>query len=296
MSAMDEVVIDELRWPRMFGSMRRAGMYRRCGCAGCPPCRNAAQRLLRGIARYPQLSALYRPDQWGNRYRMLSRNIGQRRVSVLADMDGDAPTVVDVAVGDTPMDAPLDARRDDALPDDGPMPDGDSSQGASDEPAEELDLQSLLARKIPKALKSRGGGALVRDVLLTQGIPAVSTPTKPMIFSKPISVAALNAPGGLSTLSNGPGVYIAQWGNGQYFGKANHLRSRISEHLEAINRYVWTPSQFRFYVLATPGDPRAIEKQVLTALNDLVGTGTEPVAARFRMLGMTNKQREFEFL
>jgi hypothetical protein len=291
MSAFDEVVIDEVRFPRMFGSMRRAGMYRRCGCAGCPPCRNAAQRLLRGIARNPQSSAPYRPERWGNRYRMLSRNIGRRRVNVLADMDGAAPTVVDVAVGDAPNASGVD----DAAVVDPPMADADTSQVASDEPAEELDLQSLLARKIPKTLKTRDNTQLVRDVLIAKGIAVASPAGKPMILSKPVSVAALSAPGGLNALPNGPGVYLAQWGNGQYFGKANHLRSRISEHLEAINRYVWSPSQFRFYVLPIQGDPRPVEKQVLTALSDLVGTGKETVAARFRLLGMTNKQREFEF-
>ncbi len=292
MSAFDDVVIDEVRWPRMFGSMRRAVMYRRCGCAGCPPCRNAAQRLLRGIARHPQASAPYRPEQWGNRYRMLSRNIGPRRVNVLADMDGDAPTVVDVAVED----APGDALADDAAAVDAPIADADTAQAASDEPAEELDLQSLIARKVPNTLKARDNVTLVRDVLASKGIPIASPSGKPMILSKPISVAALSAPGGLNALPNGPGIYLAQWGNGQYFGKANHLRSRISEHLEAINRYVWSPSQFRFYVMPIQGDPRPIEKQVLTALSDLVGTGKETIAARFRMLGMTNKQREFEFL
>jgi hypothetical protein len=291
MSAFDEVVIDEVRFPRMFGSMRRAGMYRRCGCAGCPPCRNAAQRLLRGIARNPQSSAPYRPERWGNRYRTLSRNIGRRRVNVLADMDGAAPTVVDVAVGDAPNASGVD----DAAVVDPPMADADTSQVASDEPAEELDLQSLLARKIPKTLKTRDNTQLVRDVLIAKGIAVASPAGKPMILSKPVSVAALSAPGGLNALPNGPGVYLAQWGNGQYFGKANHLRSRISEHLEAINRYVWSPSQFRFYVLPIQGDPRPVEKQVLTALSDLVGTGKETVAARFRLLGMTNKQREFEF-
>lgn len=289
MSAFDEVVIDEVRFPRMFGSMRRAGMYGRCGCAGCPPCRNAAQRLLRGIARSPQASAPYRPDQWGNRYRTLSRRIGRRKVSVLADMDGAAPTVVDVAVGDSDApsfdDARVDMDADGAGAGSAPI-DADahaSADAGGDDSQGELSLSKLISDGVPDASTAIGSTAKLRK--LVAEIPRTRFPK----FTLVENTDASDAP-------DTPGLYLIQWPGGQYLGKSNQLRSRIRQHLAALQRYRVTRSLYKFYFAKVSGNVRQVEKQILTELVKTAGSGDEQIEKKFFLLGMTNKQREFEFL
>lgn len=114
----DEILVDELRFGRMFNRLQRAGMYRRCGCAGCAPCAESAQRLLRGVAQSGSFSGYYQPDRWGQRYRVYQRPLGSGTVNVLTDT-ADQPTVVDVRVD----------------PDDGPQ--------------EEYSLGNVLMRQAP---------------------------------------------------------------------------------------------------------------------------------------------------
>lgn len=97
MAPNDEVLVDELRFGRMFQRLQRAGMFRRCGCAGCAPCAESAQRLLSGVAQGGRFSGYYRPERWGDRYRVYERPTHSGTVSVLTDM-AQQPTVVDVNV------------------------------------------------------------------------------------------------------------------------------------------------------------------------------------------------------
>lgn len=274
MSAFDEVVIDEVRFPRMFGSMRRAGMYRRCGCAGCPPCRNAAQRLLRGIARSPQASAPYRPDQWGNRYRTLSRRIGRRKVSVLADMDGAAPTVVDVAVdndGTGALDVPTATSVSDA-----PNSDVAFDSSADDAAPDQELLGDMLIKKGPRLTS-----LVTRLNAITDGPGG-----QPLNFSGPYRADRLTA---LKMAPNvrGKGLYLIQWKAGHYFGKADMLLKRLAGHVQAIKRYGVDTSEYSIWFAATKSDPRVIEHTILTLV--------EASFPKFRNTGLTNLNREFEF-
>ena len=269
MSSNDEVLFNELFWPRISGKMQRRGIFRRCGCAGCPPCRAAAQRLLRGIVRSPQQSAPFRPDVWGDRYRVFSRALGPRTFNVLTDMSAQ-PTVVDVNVADSDFSAADDAGNVNSAH----RP--DTPDGTNVDDQEEVALGNLLAQRLPipgKALKDK-----------------VEASAK-LIFAGPISVANLNQNGGRLAIPSSPGIYLAQWLNGQYLGKADNLRSRISDHLQAINRFVTNPQFHRFYYYAT-NDPRATEHRILKTLVALPGPSAGKVAQNFRLLGMTNKQTE----
>lgn len=273
MNTADEVMVDEVRLPRMFRKMRSAGLYRRCGCAGCAPCVDSARQLLRGIAASAQSVRPYRPERWGNRYRMFSRLLGPRMVDVLADVSA-APTIVDVNVHPAPDSEP---------PDDAPEP-ADADAGGEGE----LPLATLLARRIPADLTARGSTRPLRDLVASAGIPGVPA----ISFAPPLGMAALTAAGGLARLPTGPGLYLVQWNSGQYLGIARSLRSRIAQHVDSLQRLVRNPSHYRFHVAAVGGDPRAVEKQVLTALANLVGSERDPVASRLARLGLTNRQRE----
>ena len=281
MSSNDEVLFHELYWPRISGKMQRRGMYRRCGCAGCPPCRDAARRMLRGIVRSPQQSVPFRPDVWGDRYRVFSRALGERRFNVLTDMSGQ-PTVVDVNVNVADGDGDGDASAADTrgIADNTSYGNAahlhDAPDIANVDGQEEVALGSLLAQRLPIP------SATLKD--------KVEASTK-LIFTGPISVLNLNQNGGRLAIPSSPGIYLAQWANGQYLGKADNLRARISEHLQAINRFVTNPRLHRFYYCVT-NDPRAAEHQILNTLVALLGPSAGKVVQHFRLLGMTNKQTE----
>ena len=283
MERLEEVEIDEMRLPRIFSAMRRGGLYSRCRCAGCPPCLDAARRLLRGIANSSQTSSPYRPERWGDRYRTLSRTLGPRVVSVLTDMSA-TPTVVDVNVRPAEDSGGAQAGA-------GSLPDSWDSDAGDGGVHGELPLNGLLAARIPAALRTRDGSEPLKDLVGKKGIPGVPS----ILFKGPFTVGALNRPGALDAIHRGPGLYLAQWGAGQYLGMAHDLRTRIPQHLEAINRFVRNARDYRFYIAPLGGDPRPTERRILEALVALVGTNRDSVASRFARLGMTNRQREVEF-
>jgi predicted GIY-YIG superfamily endonuclease len=97
MSAEFEYEIDEVRMPRMFANMRKAGMYRRCACAGCGPCRSQAQSLLRRVSRYGRSRGSFNPQRWGDRFQISSARVGNRLMNVLTDFGGGVPRVVDTS-------------------------------------------------------------------------------------------------------------------------------------------------------------------------------------------------------
>ena len=270
MATLDEVVVDEVRFRRMFNTLRRGGMYRNCGCAGCPPCRNAAQRLLRGIARSGSVGGLYRPQQWGNRYRIFTRPLGSRVVSVLADMSAQ-PTVVDVNV-----DSPNDVNTSAAMST-GPYGDtlnggtpgmGGPSDAMDEPPQDEVSLGTLLSRRLPSS-----ASAALRGYV--QG------------FSSPVSFQRVQS---IANVPTTRGLYVLQWSTGQYLGKADNLRQRLAQHQGAMRRYGLNPFFYQMFVANTGTDPRPIEHGILTKLAQQVGGVTQ-----FSRLGMTNKNTELEF-
>ena len=239
MAHHSEVLVDELRFGRMFNRLQRAGMYRRCGCAGCAPCAESAQRLLRGVAQNGGFSGYYQPDRWGQRYRVFQRPLGVGTVKVLTDM-ADQPTVVDVNVEQ----------------DDGPQ------QG---EPQEEVSLGNVLMRQ-----------ASTKHRLAVEGVSRQF----PLRF---LEVSQMHR------VSEGPGLYVIQWPGGQYFGKADRLRRRLLEHSAHMLRYGLNPATRKWYVAHTPGSPRTMEHQILTALASHVGG-----PGNFKALAMTNQRTELE--
>lgn len=234
MSNHDEIMVDELRFGRMFNRLQRAGMYRRCGCAGCAPCAESARRLLRGVAQSGVFSGFYQPDRWGQRYRVYQRPMSGGTVNVLTDT-ADQPTVVDVSVE----------------PDDGSQ--------------EEVSLGNVLMKKAPDRHRV--------------AVEAVSRQF-PLRFREVTQ---------LQRVSEGPGLYVIQWGSGQYLGKADRLRRRLLEHSALMLRYGIDPSTRKWYVAHTPGSPQTLEHQILKALASLVGG-----PGNFKALAMTNQRTELE--
>jgi hypothetical protein len=249
MAPNDEVLVDELRFGRMFQRLRRAGLYRRCGCAGCAPCAEAAKGLLRGVAQSGRFSGYYRPERWGERYRVYERPTHSGTVSVLTDM-AQQPTVVDVNVA------------------------------SDDMPQEEFTLGDLLEKRLPP-----GASPDLKKFVRTELVPKVPGPEpkklKPLIFLE----ASWDSP-----LPETSGLYVIQWNNGQYFGKADILRRRLMEHRTAMLRYGLNPANFQIYY-AKLADPRAVEYDVLTAISKKLGG-----VKHFGRVGLTNRQTELEFL
>ena len=290
MSSNDEVLFHELYWPRISGKMQRRGIYRRCGCAGCPPCRDAARRMLRGIVRSPQQSVPFRPDVWGDRYRVFSRALGERTYNVLTDMSAQ-PTVVDVNVADSSAD-PNDANdANDAPAYDSPHDSGVAADADADTSvAEELSLRQLIAQRVP------GNPTLANKVLgmtVTDDAGA-KLDLRTIQLSKPRSMDDLAKRAGLNQIPAQSGIYLLQWPGGQYLGMGNNLQHRIRSHLQGLKRFTTDLRPFRLFYAVLKGDVRATEKAILQSLLRLSGPASESVESRFLRLGMTNQQTEFE--
>jgi hypothetical protein len=279
MTSLDEVIVDELRFPRMFNTLRRGGMYRRCDCAGCPPCRNAAQRLLRGIASSGKPAGFYRPEQWGDRYRVYSRPLGSQTVSVLTDMSTQ-PTVVDVNVGDS---------------------NDDTATQLTDGQDEEFALRALIAQGLGPSTQK-----FAQQVKQMQVIDKDNNRVdlRTIRFSKPFTMDSLNTTNGINQIPKARGIYLIQGPSGQRLGEAGadhmrDLRSRIQEHVNAYRKKHGAASLPSYRVYYSIQDkPRIIENAILTALTKLKAhPAGQSVADRFKALNMPgNKQREHETL
>jgi hypothetical protein len=273
MASFDEVVVDEARFPRMFTTFRRSGMYRRCRCAGCPPCRNAAQRLLRGIASSGTLSGLYRPEKWGDRYRVYARPLGSNIVSVLTDVSAN-PTIVDVSV-DPRLEGPID---------------GDSP-AARDGQENEFSLRPLLVKGLT-ATSRHFANDIQKMTIETPSGTAIDL--RKIRFSSQRNVARLAA-GEIDQIPASPGIYLVQWSGGQYLGKGDNLRDRIRGHLEGLKRFGANLNAYSLYY-SLQSQPRVIEKAILTSLIKIGRRHVplSPIKDTFNRMTFTNHKREFE--
>jgi hypothetical protein len=243
MTDQENVVVDEARFGRMLGNLRRAGMYRHCSCAGCGDCGQAARKLLQSIVARGQFAGVYRPQQLGQRFHVYQYPLRDKQVNVLTDTAG-VPTVVDVNVDNVDSDS---------------------------EPQEELGLGSLLAKKLPSSAPQK-----VRTFLGT------FTPTATPLFQ---------FVSGIAKVPKTKGLYVLQWPNGQYLGKADNLYDRLLKHQQSMRRFGLNPTHYKMYVATTAGDPRSVEKNILETLAKQIGG----VGNFRRQLGMTNIKTELEW-
>jgi hypothetical protein len=268
MAFTDEVMIDELRFPRMVSRLRKGRMISRCNCVGCPPCKQRARRLVRGIVRNPQLSKPYRPEVWGDRFRQLTRWFGNRAVNVITD-NAQTPSVLDVDVGNrNDIDSPDDVDAASA------PPDYDDSAENADSSGEEFEAIGTLLEKHSKARQGLAlgtGGALGRQFVKIRGTGSLSSLAR--------------------KLPTGPGVYLIQWRGGQYLGKSDNLQSRVLDHAAGLERFRRMSFDFDLYYSAAP-NPRDAESNIFMALKSRL-SAPSPIET-FRPIGMTNKSFELE--
>lgn len=103
MSSLRDAVIDEVRWPRMFQTLRRAGLYRDCGCAGCGSCQAAARRFVLGVARGARRTRWTSVNDAPARRTIYGRAYGGRRFGFLVD-GWPHPTILDLVAEPAPND------------------------------------------------------------------------------------------------------------------------------------------------------------------------------------------------
>lgn len=145
------------------------------------------------------------------------------------------------------------------------------AQAGDGETEQEVDVGALLTRRLPSAVP--------------QHIRA-----KVQSFQPPPGTPQLVLMRSIATVPSKPGLYVLQWSGGQYLGKADNLRKRLTQHQAAMRRLGLNPMHYQMYVGVTAADPRPMERAILQALAQLAG-GSD----KFRRLGMTNQQTELEW-
>jgi hypothetical protein len=96
MNSLRDAVIDERRWPKMFQTLRRVGLYSSCGCVGCGACQAAARWFVLGVARGARQRARAGVLDSPRRRATYDRAFGGRRFGFLVD-PWPQPTIVDLA-------------------------------------------------------------------------------------------------------------------------------------------------------------------------------------------------------
>lgn len=281
MNTLQEVVIDETRWPRIFGALRRAGLYSSCGCTGCASCQSAARRFLRGAARGARYAGSYQRSRWGARYPLFRRRLGGRQVSVILDTVDD-PAIVDVALS----------------------------------PDAELRTETVKLRaRDPvweEAIRSRshwpkGDGKDPVPRLLT--VPRIIAPHPNAQWRKGASFADY------SRVPSALGLYLIVWPNGAYLGKATELnrgiRKRIGEHVREHLQWSFAAvtdtahlNQFKVYWLpmegAASGTVAELERRYLNTISlrpqqeKAEGRASAARLAAYRAAGFRNR-KELEY-
>lgn len=132
--------------------------------------------------------------------------------------------------------------------------------------SDEVGLGALMATKASHGYKGK-----LRD------FKPAGNPT----FTKVASPSAAGA---------GKGLYLLQWDGGQYFGKADNLQRRLTQHQASMKRYGVDPEKYAIYI-ASASDPRSAEHAILKGLLKIAGGSL----ANFARLGLTNQQTELEF-
>lgn len=296
---LDEVLIDEVRLPRMARTLRQAGLMRRCGCSGCAPCRDQARRVLTGLARNARYVGDYRADRWGTRFPVFSRPLGGRLLRLLVDGAAPEPTVVDVNLQAPAGDVDADAT---AAPDDAGLTAGAAADGGAAQAQEEV----LVQRSRLSATHPQGGNLLA-------GLPAPVQPYldgwEPVAWHDVLDRARWGR--WQTALTTGAGVhrglYLIQWGSTAYLGKAEQdIRSRLQDHLRCIETF-WPHGSaqppnavYRIWVRFIPGSTpttREVEKSLLDTVHAAIARvlkRSTPVGEVLRAAGLANRQREFE--
>lgn len=103
MNTLQNVVIDEARWPRIYANLRRAGFNLRCSCNGCASCQARAKRFMFQLAHSAQS---YR-SIINNRSRhsdiiILRKQVGSRCYSLFVRTSS-PPRIIDLNVDSPPI-------------------------------------------------------------------------------------------------------------------------------------------------------------------------------------------------
>jgi hypothetical protein len=175
-------------------------------------------------------------------------------VNVLTDVSS-APTVVDVSISD---------------------PDASDAMNIENLLGDEISVRRLLSGHPASKVNLGTGGPLGRK------------------FSLPIEVSDIAAGRRLHEIPSSSGVYLIQWPDGQYLGRAFNLQHRIRTHAQCINRFARNPGAYKVSFAFTAG-PIGAEKRILKTVIERVGNQPRRIADRFAKAGMTNKQQEADF-
>jgi hypothetical protein len=262
MDTLREVVIDEARWPRMFAKLRRAGMYRSCGCTGCGDCQAAARRFITGLAR-----SAHAAGSRNARYPIYSRSLGERQFHLTVDTQ-DQPLVVDI----TTDSAQVGPSGDEELWSDiiGKRANWPTGVARSDVQAalhNAVVLPELRRRIITRQWRGNIGWSSIAS-----GVPSLD--------------------------GNVPlrGLYLVIWPSGAYLGSARGerrtIQGRLREHRLGLERFDKVDPEHRIWWLPlsemTPAQIESIETALLTHIHNRIATGGRTVAERLRSAGFTN--------
>ncbi len=282
MDRLQEVVIDEARWPRMFAKLRRAGFRARCGCYGCESCQTKARRFVRGLSQESSYTGSYIPYQRGSRLVTIDRDFGNRRVGLLIDMRRE-PKVIDISI----------------------RPENDNEQA---EVVTAMGEDTVWNAAIDYRSKWPGGEATKRHLksvpktIMEEDYPNIATGLAWVGFATFED---------LSRLPSDPGLYLIVWENGAYLGSTGDsqgIQNRVKQHLAAFKKIGFVPlnpKNFRkFRVIWQPktwiGQPSVTkfeDKYLNRIASRPIAEGQSVSAVRqaaYRRVGFRNL-RELEF-
>lgn len=263
MSSLRDAVIDEVRWPRMFQTLRRAGLYRDCGCAGCGSCQAAARRFLLGSARTAYFRG-FTPSSRNAAVARFERPLGHRSLSLLAERQRGWPTIVNVS---------LASNRPEAW--------GEDDEGSWP--------QAIAGRTWPSSAHVRR----LTSVPFNVGAAPTHSWKGPVLLS---DYARPNA------LPRAPGLYLLIWADGAYLGSATSsggIYQRIREHHEGVLRLSYgppEPSKYKVYYLQLRNgdEARDFERRYLNAIihfNQAAPLAATPVRQqRYKDQGFRNRK------
>jgi hypothetical protein len=279
MDTLQELEIDELRWPRMFSKLRRAGLYSSCGCAGCGSCQAAARRFVRGVARGARYAGGSPGSRYGASHPVYTRTLGDRRFGLLLNTD-DVPAVVDIDVGQPQGEPDADEELwQDVLATRRHWPTSELLQRlktAIDKAAIDPPLRA--------AIRARNWLGPIGWMGIEASVPAI-----PSKMAGARGYAHPNLPL--------RGLYLVLWEGGAYLGSAYQqertIRGRLLEHRRGLQRFNKVDRNHRIWWLPlsekSAEDIRSIEVALLTFISQSVPQAqSQPLAQRFRSAGFTN--------